>query len=106
MNHKIAVLFKLYHKPEQIVVNIPEASVRYYQNNFLKLKMRVVVRKKLTPTPTIASYVTDVVTFPKWNVPHSIAVTEILPKVQLKENYLEQNNYEVVDAKGLMKRPL
>jgi hypothetical protein len=92
--------FFIYHQPEQIVVNIPEAEIRYYQNNFLKLKMRAVVGKKLTPTPTIASYVTDVVTFPKWNVPRSIAVTEILPKVQLKENYLEQNNYEVVDAKG------
>jgi hypothetical protein len=92
--------FFIYHKPEQIVVNIPEAEIRYYQNNFLKLKMRAVVGKKLKPTPTIASYVTDVVSFPKWNVPRSIAVTEILPKVQLKENYLEQNNYEVVDAKG------
>jgi len=92
--------FFIYHQPEQIVVNIPEASVKYYQNNFLRLKMRAVVGKKTTPTPTIASYVTDVVTFPKWNVPRSIAVTEILPKVQIKENYLEQNNYEVVDAKG------
>jgi len=92
--------FSVNHLPERIIVNIPETEVRYYQNDFLKVKMRAVVGKKLTPTPTIASYVTDVVTFPRWNVPHSIAVTEILPKVQLKENYLEQNNYEVVDAKG------
>jgi len=92
--------FSVNHPPERIVVNIPETEVRYYQNDFLKVKMRAVVGKKLTPTPTIASFVTDVVTFPRWNVPHSIAVTEILPKVQLKENYLEQNNYEVVDAKG------
>ena len=92
--------FSVNHPPERIVVNIPETEVTYYQNNFLKLKMRAVVGKKMTPTPTIASYVTDVVTFPRWNVPHSIAVTEILPKVQQKENYLEQNNYEVVDAKG------
>jgi murein L,D-transpeptidase YcbB/YkuD len=92
--------FSVNRPPERIVVNIPETEVRYYQNDFLKLKMRAVVGKKMTPTPTIASFVTDVVTFPRWNVPHSIAVTEILPKVQLKENYLEQNNYEVVDAKG------
>ena len=92
--------FSVNQPPERIVVNIPETEVRYYQNDFLKVKMRAVVGKKMTPTPTIASFVTDVVTFPRWNVPHSIAVTEILPKVQLKENYLEQNNYEVVDAKG------
>ena len=92
--------FSVNHPSERIVVNIPEMEVIYYQNDFLKVKMRAVVGKKMTPTPTIASFVTDVVTFHRWNVPHSIAVTEILPKVQLNENYLEQNNYEVVDAKG------
>jgi murein L,D-transpeptidase YcbB/YkuD len=105
-NKKIALAmnyaryFSVYHLPERIVVNIPETEVRYYQNDFLKLKMRAVVGRKTNPTPTIASYVTDIVTFPRWNVPHSIAVTEILPKVQAKENYLEQNNYEVVNSKG------
>lgn len=92
--------FSVNHSPERIVVNIPETEVRYYQNDFLKVKMRAVVGKKMTPTPTIASYITDIITFPRWNVPHSIAVEEILPKVQRKENYLEQNNYDVVDAKG------
>ena len=92
--------FTVNHPPERIVVNIPETEVYYYQNDFLKVKMRAVVGKKMTPTPTIASYVTNIVTFPRWNVPHSIAVEEILPKVHMKENYLEQNNYDVVDAKG------
>lgn len=92
--------FTMNQQPERIVVNIPETEVRYYQNDFLKVKMRAVVGKKMTPTPTIASYVTDIITFPRWNVPHSIAVEEILPKVQRKENYLEQNNYDVIDAKG------
>ena len=62
--------------------------------------MRTVVGKKEHPTPTIASYITNIVTFPHWNVPHSIAVKELLPKVQKNENYLEQNNYDVVTAKG------
>jgi murein L,D-transpeptidase YcbB/YkuD len=62
--------------------------------------MRTVAGKKENPTPTIASYITNIVTFPHWNVPHSIAVKELLPKVQKNENYLEQNNYDVVNAKG------
>jgi murein L,D-transpeptidase YcbB/YkuD len=33
-------------------------------------------------------------------VPHSIAVKEILPKVLKDESYLEQNNFDVVDASG------
>jgi murein L,D-transpeptidase YcbB/YkuD len=82
------------------MVNIPATEARYYDNDVLRLKMRTVVGKKEAPTPTIASYITNIVTFPHWNVPHSIAVKEILPKVQLHENYLEQNNYDVVNAKG------
>ncbi len=88
------------NQPERIVVNIPEAELKYYRNNFLKEKMRTVVGRKTTPTPVIASYISDIVTFPPWNVPHSIAVKELLPKVQKNSNYLEQNNFEVVDAKG------
>jgi hypothetical protein len=92
--------FAVNHPSEYIVANIPATGASYYLNNFLKLKMRTVVGKKDSPTPTIASYITNIVTFPRWNVPHSIAVKELLPKVQKNENYLEQNNYDVVNAKG------
>jgi murein L,D-transpeptidase YcbB/YkuD len=85
---------------EYIVANIPETEVRYYRNNQLELKMKSVVGKKKNPTPTIASYITNIVTFPFWNVPYSIASKELLPKVQKDETYLERNNFEVVDAKG------
>jgi len=85
---------------EYVVVNIPETEVRYFQNSKLKLKMKSVVGKKRNPTPTIASYITNIVTFPYWNVPFSIASKELLPKVQKDERYLERNNFEVVDANG------
>ncbi len=89
-----------YSQPEYIVANIPEAEVRYYQNSKLKLEMKAVAGKKKNPTPTIASHITNIVTFPHWNVPFSIASKELLPKVQADESYLERNNFEVVDAKG------
>jgi murein L,D-transpeptidase YcbB/YkuD len=85
---------------EYIVVNIPEAVARYFKKDKISIEMRAVVGKKKTPTPTIASYITTIVTFPSWNVPRSIAVKEILPKIQKNENYLEQNNFDVVDSKG------
>ena len=87
-------------QPEYIVANIPETQVRYYQNGKLKLQMKSVVGKKKSPTPTIASYITNIVTFPYWNVPFSVASKELLPKIQKDESYLERNNFEVVDAKG------
>jgi murein L,D-transpeptidase YcbB/YkuD len=107
LKHKAVVLAMNYrrylaanHQPEYLVVNIPEAEAYYYRNDKLLINMRTVVGKKKTPTPTIASYITSIVTFPYWNVPHSIAVNELLPKAQKNDNYLEQNNFEVVDAKG------
>ena len=98
MNFRKYISFN--HMSEYIVANIPATEARYYRNNLLILKMRTVVGRKLNPTPTIASYITNIVTFPHWNVPHSIAVKEILPKIQKNENYLEQNNYDVVNGKG------
>ena len=92
--------FSANHPTEYIVANILATEASYYRNDFLKLKMRTVVGRKKNPTPLIASYITNIVTFPHWNVPHSIAVKEILPKVQKNENYLEQNSYDVVNARG------
>lgn len=89
-----------YSQLEYIVVNIPETQVRYYQNGKLKLQMKSVVGRKKNPTPTIASHITNIVTFPYWNVPFSIASKELLPKVQKDGTYLERNNFEVVDARG------
>jgi len=85
---------------EFILVNIPQTEAVYFRNGKCAIQMRIVVGKKTKQTPTIASYITSITTFPNWNVPHQIAVDEILPKVQKNENYLEQNNYEVVDANG------
>ena len=92
--------FSANHPTEYIVANILATEASYYRNDFLKLKMRTVVGRKKNPTPLIASYITNIVTFPHWNVPHSIAVKEILPKVQKNENYLEQNSYDVVNGRG------
>jgi murein L,D-transpeptidase YcbB/YkuD len=85
---------------DYIIANIPETEVRYYRNKHLTLEMKSVFGKMKNQTPTIASYITDIVTFPFWNVPFSIASKELLPKVQKDESYLERNNFEVVDGKG------
>ncbi len=98
MNYKR--YFEINHLTEYIVTNIAATEAYYYHNNILRLKMRTVVGRRANQTPTIASYITNIVTFPHWNVPRSIAIKEILPKVQKNENYLEQNNYDVVNGKG------
>lgn len=92
--------FTANHFSEYIMVNIPTAEAEYYRNDSLLIKMNTVTGKKKTQTPLIASYITNIVTFPSWNIPYTIAVNEILPKAQKNDNYLEQNNIEVFDANG------
>jgi hypothetical protein len=90
----------MYCQSEFILVNIAQTEAEYFKSGNLAITMRTVVGKKTKQTPTIASYITGITTFPYWNVPHQIAVDEILPKVQKDENYLERNSYNVVDANG------
>lgn len=90
----------VFHQTEYIIANIPTTEVEYYKDDMLVLKMRSVVGKKANPTPVMASYISSIVTFPHWNVPYTVAVNEILPKIQKDADYLEQHNFEVVDAKG------
>lgn len=84
---------------EMIIVNIPEAHAIYYRDRLPSVDMRVVPGTKDDPTPVIASYVTSIITFPPWKVPQSIAVDEILPKVQEDTKYLKENHFVVVDSK-------
>ncbi|GLU57055.1 hypothetical protein Dfri01_65160 [Dyadobacter frigoris] len=64
------------------------------------ITMRTVAGKRDTPTPTIDTYATSIVTHPYWNVPKSIAIKEIFPKAAKDEDYLSRNKIEVIDKKG------
>ena len=90
----------LNHQSEYVLVNIPSAEAEYFYNDQMSLKMRTVIGRKKNQTPLIASYITSIITFPYWNVPHSIAVKEILPKAQMDSNYLEENNLFIIDNQG------
>jgi murein L,D-transpeptidase YcbB/YkuD len=92
--------FTVNHQSEYIVVNIPTTEAEYYKNDLLALKMKTVVGRKDKQTPVFASYITNIITFPHWTVPHDIGVNEILPKVQKNANYLEQNSFDIIDSKG------
>lgn len=64
------------------------------------VRMNVIVGKADSPTPGIDTYATNVITFPYWNIPKSIAVKEMIPKIQENIYYLERNGIKVIDKKG------
>jgi murein L,D-transpeptidase YcbB/YkuD len=71
------------------------------------LLMNVVVGRTLERlrTPTFVADMTHVIFRPYWDVPHSIAVRELLPEIRARPDYLEAQHYEVVNAAGEVVAP-
>ncbi|MEV4884034.1 L,D-transpeptidase family protein [Chitinophaga ginsengisegetis] len=89
-----------YRPYTSVVVNIPSTGLQLFQDNKPVLYSRVITGKKSTPTPTLASRITEVVLYPYWMVPHRIATRELLPRIKLDRSYLEDNQFEILDKKG------
>ncbi|MFZ1785978.1 MAG: L,D-transpeptidase family protein [Ferruginibacter sp.] len=83
-----------------IVVNIPAAYLKVYRNNEVLLNMRMVVGKKSTPTPTLTSKIDEVILYPYWHVPYSIATKELLPILKRNPGYINTGNYQVLNRAG------
>jgi murein L,D-transpeptidase YcbB/YkuD len=83
-----------------VVVNIPEFRLRALNSALLtELEMRVVVGgANKHQTPVFRGAMTEVDFSPYWNVPRSILVDELLPKIREDRDYLTNNDYEVVTA--------
>ncbi|PHP64909.1 hypothetical protein CSC94_21480 [Zhengella mangrovi] len=84
----------------RVFINQPEFIVRYYENNDVKLSMRVVVGKKTNQTSFFYDEIEQVDFNPYWGVPRSIIVNEMLPRLLNDPGYLDRAGYEVTDAKG------
>lgn len=88
-----------------IVVNIPSATLSVYRNDSVQLQMRMIVGKPATPTPTLTSRVSEIIFYPYWNVPHNIAVHEMLPSIKENRRYIDANNLQVLDKNGRILDP-
>ncbi|PWT76792.1 MAG: hypothetical protein C5B59_05545 [Bacteroidetes bacterium] len=83
-----------------VVVNIGSATLRYYENDSLKLKMKVVVGKPSTRTPRFAAYCNEIILYPYWNVPRKIVLNELLPTFKSLPNSVESMNMQIIDRYG------
>ena len=88
-----------------IVVNIPAAYLKVYNQQKVQLEMKIIVGKKSTPTPTLLSTVNEVVLYPYWHVPYSIATKEILPKLKRSASFIDAGNYQVLNKAGNIINP-
>jgi len=83
-----------------IVVNIPSATLRYYESDSIKLRMKVVVGKPSTRTPRFSAYCNQIILYPYWNVPRRIATHEYLPLFKHYPNLVDSMNMQIIDGHG------
>ena len=81
------------HEEHYIMVNIPEFFLRYYRNDKLENRMKVVVGKETHHTPILSDTLRYVVFNPTWNVPPSIASEEMVPKIKTDSTFLTRNQF-------------
>lgn len=90
-------------RPEtRVIVNIPSATLRVSDplGNTV-LSSRVVVGKRSTPTPLFTAYIPSLVIYPYWNVPRSITVNELIPKIRRNPvATLNAMKLQIINAKG------
>lgn len=87
-------------EPEYLLVNIPAFELLVIGHDTVKRRMRVIVGKPATPTPTLRSRIKYFTLAPVWNVPYSIASQEMLPRLQNDPGFLAASNLTVYDGRG------
>ncbi|MDX1652039.1 MAG: L,D-transpeptidase family protein [Brumimicrobium sp.] len=79
-----------------IDVNIPSFMLKFYNADTLVSEHSIVVGAAVTQTPEFQAPIKNIVTYPYWHVPYSIASKEILAALRRDPNYLQKNNYELL----------
>lgn len=75
-----------------ILVNIAAFQMTAIKDNQVELKMKAIVGKSVNKTPVFNDSIEYIVFSPEWNVPRSIAVNEMLPRIKKDHTYLEKRN--------------
>ena len=82
------------------IVNLAASELTFYEKGYQPLQMKTVVGKYATPSPRFASWCEQVILYPYWYVPSSIAIGEFLSKIKRNPSWLDQRNMQVVDSRG------
>ncbi len=77
---------------DRVWVNTANAELRLYRNNQPVFTTRVVVGQVGKQTPEFATTIDRLLFNPPWNVPPSIARSEILPKLERDPGYLARHH--------------
>ncbi|MRR56205.1 MAG: peptidoglycan-binding protein [Deltaproteobacteria bacterium] len=83
-----------------VQVNIAGFTLSVIENDFTLMSMRAIVGKDFQKTPVFSGRITDVELNPYWNIPSSIASTEMIPEIRKDRAYLAKNKIRVYRGWG------
>ncbi len=94
------------YKGKYLLVNIPEYKLRLIENNTTDLQMKVCVGEAGGhETPILSGMIDRMQVNPVWNIPKSIASTEILTSLKNDPYYLEAKNMVAYKGGELVNSP-
>ena len=82
-------------EPRHILVNIADFTLKVFEDGKPVLAMPVIVGKTYRQTPVFNGRIFTLVLNPTWEVPHSIAIKDLLPKIQKNPGYLAKLHLRV-----------
>jgi murein L,D-transpeptidase YcbB/YkuD len=91
--------------PTRVVVNTASENLVFYRDDQQAFRTRVVVGETDKQTPEFQSTINSVLYNPPWNVPYSIAMKEIFPKLDEEPDYLERHNMVMRDNGSVTQLP-
>ncbi len=79
-----------------VFVNVPAFRVEVRAGAEVTWRGRAIVGRPANPTPVFSDIMDHIVVNPYWNVPYSIASSQLLPSIRRNPGWLTRRGYEVV----------
>jgi murein L,D-transpeptidase YcbB/YkuD len=83
-------------EPRHIAVNVPDATLKFWDNGLAMLESKVVVGGRKLRTPILRTTAEAVTVNPVWYVPDAMAWREIWPKLFRNPSYLQSQGLVLV----------
>lgn len=91
-----------------VLVNAPAFQLEAVEHHQVQLRHRVIAGKPDRQTPSVKASIRALNFFPFWNVPDSVAMLDLVPRVRKEPEYLEKEHIraytprgEVIDLKSI-----
>lgn len=86
-------------------VNLPGYYARVVDKDTMVMQTKVIVGRPANRTPVLNSEISNMVLWPTWSVPYSIATKEMLPIAKRNPGYFDRRGFKVFDSRGRRVNP-